>query len=201
MPLITKILKRIGIGVGLVVLLCSSKTAQAQYADDYRYPDSVFVSAHSPNKATFYSAILPGLGQIYNEMYWKVPLIYAGIGSLVYYTNYNNFVYNKYKDAYDIQLRIDKGEDGLESKYPNYSADNLKRLKDNWRRNRDLCIIGIGIFYVAQIIDADVDAHLFDYDMSEDLSMRVEPVLIQNEVFNFKTQYSSSIGLRCSIQF
>jgi hypothetical protein len=201
MPLITKILKRIGIGVGLVVLLCSSKTAQAQYADDYRYPDSVFVRAHSPNKATFYSAILPGLGQIYNEMYWKVPLIYAGIGSLVYYTNYNNFVYNKYKDAYDIQLRIDKGEDGLESKYPTYSADNLKRLKDNWRRNRDLCIIGIGIFYVAQIIDADVDAHLFDYDMSEDLSMRVEPVLIQNEVFSFKTQYSSSIGLRCSIQF
>jgi hypothetical protein len=201
MPLITKILKRIGIGVGLVVLLCSGKTAQAQYADDYRYPDSVFVRAHSPNKATFYSAILPGLGQIYNEMYWKVPLIYAGIGSLVYYTNYNNFVYNKYKDAYDIQLRIDKGEDGLESKYPTYSADNLKRLKDNWRRNRDLCIIGIGIFYVAQIIDADVDAHLFDYDMSEDLSMRVEPVLIQNEVFSFKTQYSSSIGLRCSIQF
>ena len=201
MPLIEKILKRIIVGVGLVLLLCSSKTTVAQYAEDYRYSDSVFVNAHSPNRATFYSAILPGMGQIYNKMYWKVPLIYGGIGSLIYYTNYNNYKYNLYKDAYNIKLRINNGEDGLVSDYPNASADNLKRAKDTWRRYRDLCIIGIGVFYVAQIIDADVDAHLFDYDMSEDLSMRVEPVLIQNDVFNYKAQYSSAIGLRCSIRF
>ncbi len=195
------IIRNFVIGAGIFLMLSFPDKADAQYALDYRYPDSVFLSAHSPNKATFYSAILPGLGQVYNQKYWKVPIIYAGFGSLIYYTNYNNFVYNKYKYAYNIQLRIDNGEIGLEHDYPGASADNLKRAKDTWRRYRDLAIISIGVLYVLQILDADVDANLFDYDISEDLSMKIEPVLLPNEVYNYKVSSSSTLGLRCSIQF
>ena len=191
------------IGVVGILLLGISKEAHAQYVTDYRTPDSTFINTHSPNKATFYSAILPGLGQIYNKKYWKVPIIYAGFGGLFYYLNYNSYVYDKYKNAYNIKLRIEGGELGLDEEdlFPDASAATLRDQKDNWRRNRDLSIIGIGLLYVIQIIDADVDANLFDYDISEDLSMRLDPILIENRAFNPNTSSSSTIGLRCSIKF
>jgi len=184
-------------------MLCNAETVKAQYVDDYRFSDSIFIYTHSPNKATFYSAILPGLGQIYNHKYWKVPLIYGGIGSLMYYTSHNNYWYNKFKDAYNLQVRIENGETELvpEPRFEDWSADMLKRQKDTWRRYRDLCIIGIGVFYVAQILDANVDANLFTYDMSEDLSMQIEPVLIPNEVYSYTSNSSNTLGLRCSIRF
>ena len=196
-----KIIRKFIIGVSFIFMLGISESTKAQYVTDYRIPDSIFLNTHSPNKATFYSAILPGLGQIYNQKYWKVPIIYAAFGGFMYYANYNNFVYNKYKDAYNIQLRIDGGEIGLEPAYPGASADNLKRQKDLWRRYRDLTFIGIGVLYVIQILDADVDAHLFDYDMTEDLTMRIEPTLLNNQMYNYKTNSSTTLGLRCSIRF
>ncbi|MDA3890050.1 MAG: DUF5683 domain-containing protein [Salinivirgaceae bacterium] len=182
-------------------MLFITKNGNAQYTPDYRTPDSTFLFSHSPNKATFYSAILPGLGQIYNGKYWKVPIIYAGIGGLIYYTNYTNYVYKKYKDGYNVKLRIKNGEVGVEDNYERYGEENLKRLKDQWRRWRDLNIVGLGLIYVAQILDADVDAHLFDYDVSEDLTLRIEPVLIPNQVYNYKTESATTLGLRCAIQF
>jgi len=189
------------ISTSVIFMLCTTTTIKAQYVEDYRFSDSVFINSHSPNKATFYSAILPGLGQIYNKKYWKVPLIYAGIGGLIYYTRYNSFVYNKYNNAYNIQVRIDNGETELEPVYPDRPADNLKQTKETWRRYRDLCIIGIGVFYVAQILDANVDANLFYYDMSENLSMTVDPVILPNETLNYNSNFSCALGLRCSIRF
>lgn len=174
--------------------------AKAQFAPDYRFPDSTFVYSHSPNKATFYSAVLPGLGQIYNKKYWKVPIIYAGFGGLIYYVNYNNSIYSKYKDAYAIKLRIEKGELGLEDPYPKRSSENLKSGKDTWRRYRDLSIIGVGLLYVLQILDANVDAHLFNYDVSNDLSFKIEPTLINEYNYSIPNT-STSLGLKCSINF
>ena len=191
------------VGLSTILLLSITEDTHAQYVLDYQTPDSTFMYSHSPNKATFYSAILPGLGQIYNKKYWKVPIIYAGFGGLIYYVNYNNFVYAKYKDAYQIKLRIESGELGLEEEdpFPNASSNQIKGQKDNWRRYRDLSIIGIGLLYVLQILDADVDAHLFDYDVSEDISMRFNPIIMENKVFSTNTSSSSTIGLRCSIKF
>jgi hypothetical protein len=185
----------------VIFLFHNNDVLKAQYAPDYNTSDSVFIYSHSPVKATFYSAVLPGLGQIYNKKYWKVPIIYAGFGGLIYYVNYNNFVFKKYKEAYDIKLRIERGELGLEDmdSYPTASSDQLRSQKDIWRRYRDLSIIGIGILYVMQIIDADVDANLFDYDMSEDLSMRIEPYIINSTYI--ESDFSSTLGLRCSIKF
>lgn len=193
--------KKLVLGAFVIVVLTGVKTASAQYAPDYRYPDSTFVFSHSPNKATFYSAILPGLGQIYNKKYWKVPIIYAGFVGLAYYTNYTNYVYKKYKDVYNVKLRIEAGEVGLESEYTG-SAENFRRTKDNWRRYRDMNIIGIGVLYVVQILDASVDAHLFDYDVSQDLSMRLEPAILPNQMYLNKPDQSQAVlGISCAIKF
>lgn len=188
------------VGFVALLLLLGVKSSQAQYAPDYRYPDSVFVNSHSPNKATFYSAILPGMGQIYNKKYWKVPIIYAGFAGLLYYTNYTNYVYNKYKDSYNIKLRIEAGEVGLDD--VEGSAENLRRTKDTWKRYRDMNLIGFGVLYVAQILDASVDAHLFDYDVSQDLSMRVQPTLLPNVMYQYQDQQSQTLlGVTCAIKF
>ena len=190
-------------GLICILIICKPEDSTAQYVDDYQVPDSAFMYTHSPNKASFYSAILPGLGQIYNKKYWKVPIIYAGFGGLVYYVGYNNYNYLKYKDAYDIKLRIDNGEIGLEDedKYPGIPTTQMRGWKDTWHRYRDLSIIGIGLLYVIQIIDADVDAYLFNYDVSEDLSMHISPIIIGNQTFSSNTNSSSTVGLRCSITF
>lgn len=184
-------------------LLLNSSQTYAQKGPDYETTtDSVFLITHNPHKATFLSILVPGLGQIYNEKYWKVPIIYAGFTGLIYYANYNNFVYNKYKNAYNVKLKIDAGATGLSDEYEGYSTENLRNLKDDWRRYRDLVYISAGLLYVMQILDANVDAHLFDYDISEDLSMRIEPAVIQNPNLVMNSNYNNSaIGFRCAIRF
>ncbi len=184
----------------LFITICGKPKAEAQYVKDYKPNDTTYFTKHLPHKATFLSSLIPGLGQIYNKKYWKLPLIYGGFTALAYYAGYNNFVYKEYKKGYKVKLLIANGDSTLTDKFKYASAENLLTQRDNWRRNRDLCIIGMGLLYVAQIIDANVDAHLFDYDISEDLSMRVEPVYIDPRMFMYKNS-QASIGLRCTISF
>jgi len=186
----------------LFLLFCFLPAAtKAQFAGEYQQADSTFLSNHSPHRATFLSALVPGLGQIYNQKYWKVPIIYAGFGGMIYYVNYNNFVYEKYKNAYNIKIRIADGETGLIDPFPGAGKDYMQRLKDSRRRYRDLMYISIGILYVMQIIDADVDAHLFYFDMSEDLSLKIEPVVSPVEPMFIGEGSTASLGLRCAIRF
>lgn len=162
----------------------------------------------SPKKASIYAALFPGLGQIYNRKYWKLPIVYGGYAGLIYVLGWNN---NQYKDFFqgyriiaahsstaDMKLEERKFLDNL-IKNPSISLDNpstfkyistqLKSGKDYYRRNRDLTIIGIAALHVLSIIDASVDANLFDFDISDDLSMRIEPMPVflgdQNLVMGF----------------
>jgi hypothetical protein len=183
-----------------IILFFFTVKGNAQFGPDYYQSDSSFLKTHSPLKATFMSAVVPGLGQIYNQKYWKTPVIYAGFVGLFYYANYNNFVYKKYQDAYNIKIRIKNGEDLIDP-YPAANESNLQSQKDIWRRYRDLMYICIGLVYVAQIIDADVDANLFDFDVDQDLSFRVEPVLIPIQPDNYNISSNTSFGIRCAIQF
>jgi len=145
---------------------------------------------HSPKKASIYSAILPGLGQAYNKKYWKIPIIYAGIGTIGYFIAWNNTIYKKYKLAYNDL--IDKDPDtnshldldnakywNLDdpTEYANFKSA-LSRQSDYNRRNRDLLIISMFGFYGLNIIDASVDAHFFDFDISEDLTMNWQPAVL-----------------------
>ncbi len=145
---------------------------------------------HSPKKATIYSAILPGLGQAYNKKYWKIPLIYVGFGTIGYFIDWNNENYQFNKLAY-AHLTDDDPETNIfmeieavqyynlnnPSHFQNFK-DGLQKRQEYYRRNRDLLIISMAGFYGLNIIDASVDAHLFNFDISDDLTLNWQPSMI-----------------------
>ncbi len=141
-------------------------------------PDSLQKAEHSPTKATIYSMILPGLGQAYNKKYWKIPIVYAGFGVFYYFISFNSKEYHAWDDAYRHSLsNTDDSEppvNDYEAMYGDY-PQTMKDQKDFYRRNRDLTYILTGIWYLLNIVDATVDAHLFSWEVDDQLSLRVEP--------------------------
>ena len=131
----------------------------------------------SPRKAAILSSTLPGLGQIYNKKYWKIPIIYAGLLTSAYYINDNNVQYKRYKDAY--LKRLDNNQDN-DDFVGEYSSGDLLILKDFYRRNREVSILCFVGTYIINVLDASVDAHLFDYDISEDISLQITPTSTTN---------------------
>ncbi len=151
--------------------------------------DSLFIANHSPRKAVIYSAVLPGLGQVYNRKYWKVPIVYAGLGGLAYGIKFNGDRYQFYKDKYKYML------DNKVNEWEGISLKEAEFYKNYHRRYRDLFSILTAGFYIIQIVDASVDANLIDYDISDDLSLLIDPVLIPFQNGNH------SFGLRCCLSF
>jgi hypothetical protein len=161
---------------------------------------------HSPRKAAMYSAILPGLGQAYNRKWWKIPIVYGGFASLGYFIKWNNGEYNTakiaYKDLTDDDPATDSFMDLKQIQY--YDLDspsdvaNLKKgltsSQDYYRRNRDLLIIVTIAFYGLNIIDASVDGHFFNFDISDDLTMKVKPALLKEKNQNI-------LCLNCTFNF
>ena len=152
-------------------------------------------------KATTLSTICPGAGQIYNKSYWRVPIIIGGMASTIYTIDWNNRGYQRFKTAYTLCVDYEKNP----GKYPNgapdefrgaYSSTFLKNLKDSYRRNRDLCILLTAGVYILNIIDAHVDAHLKDFDISDDLAVNVEPFFGTTSVDTKPT-----LGLNLSVNF
>ena len=131
----------------------------------------------SPRKAAILSSTLPGLGQIYNKKYWKIPIIYAGLLTSAYYINDNNVQYKLYKDAYLKRLDNNPDNDNFVGEY---SSGDLLILKDFYRRNREVSILCFVGTYIINVLDASVDAHLFDYDISEDISLQMTPTSTAN---------------------
>lgn len=148
---------------------------------------------HSPRTAMILSAVIPGLGQAYNKKYWKIPVVYAALGTTVYFFDYNNKLYKEYKQAY-----INK-TDTLSStvdNYPYYSEEQLKVFQDDYRRFRDLNVILTALFYTINIVDAYVDAQMVTFDVSDDLSLQISPAL------NFHSlKQKPSAGLTLSLRF
>lgn len=189
-------LKRISLLIGALLLMAVAPlTAHAQYADGYDIPDSTYHAMHKPNKATFMSSLVPGLGQYYNQQYWKIPIIYGGFTGLIYYASYNNYVYKKYRREYKWATDDD---DRTVSKYP---AANTERLKDTWRRYRDICFIGIGALYLLQVIDANVDAHFFDFTIDKDLSIKADPMLMPDFTEVSGSRTSTPLGVNITVTF
>jgi hypothetical protein len=152
--------------------------------------------AHSIKRAALYSAALPGLGQIYNRKAWKVPIIYAGFGVLGYFIYSNNDEYQLYKEAYVYVANSETYP--IDNPYVDkYDQDQLQRAMDYYRRNRDLSIIITSLWYVLNILEAYVDAHFFDYDVSEDLSLQFSPAI--NPIFARSTAINP--GLKITLNF
>lgn len=182
--------------ISLSIVLAIPFTSGAQGKSDYKaVPDSVIEKQHSPTKATIMSACLPGLGQIYNKKYWKVPIIYAGLGIMTYFIVFNTNEYITYKCAY-----IEKSYGDTAGNYADlvnkYSAENLLSAREYYRRNLEISILITALLYTLNIIDAAVDAHLYTYNISKDLSLRIEPVILPPLPYN---RYVS--GIRFCFRF
>jgi len=166
--------------ITLVVFITISSigVAQSSDLDTINISDTIKVKAvktHSPTKATLFSVALPGLGQVYNKKYWKVPIVYAGIGVSMYFAVSNHQSFNKFKSAYAI--RVD-GDDNTVDQYDGVLSDtSLEANMDYYQRNRDLSYIVAGLFYVLNIVDAAVDAHLFNFPKNDNLSFNLQPSL------------------------
>lgn len=132
---------------------------------------------HSPKKAALYSAVLPGAGQVYNKKYWKVGVIAAGAGALIYGLNFNQRNFSLYKSEL---IKRQQNLGGLDANLELYTDANLSELQDFYRRNRDLTVVGLALLYALNIIDATVDAHLYDFNVSDDLSLRIRPTMISS---------------------
>ncbi len=140
---------------------------------------------HSPRKATLLSTALPGLGQVYNKKAWKIPIIYTGFAVLGYFIKTNNDQYLYYRDAFRIRERGDSSN-AIFIKYQDADPAQLQAARDYYRRNRDLCYIFTGFLYLLNIADADVDAHLFYFDVSDKLSVNWKPSFYQgNNLRNY----------------
>jgi hypothetical protein len=130
---------------------------------------------YSPKKALLYAAVLPGLGQVYTKKYWKLPLVYGGIGATAYAINFYQEGYQKYRG--ELFYNLENGLSSPSAINPNvrFTTAQLRTLTDRFRRERDFMIVIMMGVYVLQMIDAHVDAHLKEFDLNPNLQVRVEP--------------------------
>lgn len=160
----------------------------------------------TPMRAMWLSALCPGLGQIYNHRYWKLPIVIGAFVGLTYGTAWNNRMLNDYSKAYRDISDNDPNTRSYMDFYPptvkesdldkTWLTSTLKNRKDYYRRYRDICIIGIAAVYLLNVIDAYVDASMMHFDVSPDLSLRWGPAVINNE-----SSPLPSIGMGCSFNF
>ena len=141
-----------------------------------------------PKKATLLSAILPGAGQVYNGKSWKVPILYAGILTDLYFVQYNHKRYDRFREAL---FALDKGKP---NPFPSLNRAALVRNVDYWRQNRDLTLLLLLGIYALNLVDANVDAHLSGFDISEDLTLKVAPQI-------GTLSASNSMGFSLTLQF
>lgn len=128
---------------------------------------------HSPKKAAAFSAVIPGLGQAYNKKWWKIPIVYAAIGTSTGFIVYNQRKYALFKKAYITRLNGDP-EDPT---YQPYSTDQLFDIQNTYHNWRDISIVVTAAFYTLNILDAAVDAHFFRYNIDNDISLEISPNL------------------------
>lgn len=179
----------------LLTLFCSGTASAQSDSIAAELPDSVMEKMHSPTRATLMSMCLPGLGQIYNKKYWKVPIIYAGFGVMAYFIYTNTDEYLNYKCAY-----IESSYGNMNGNYSNlvqrYSKDELLSAREYYRRNLEISILLTAVWYALNILDATVDAHLYSYNISEKLTLKIEPAIQPATLYTKQTG-----GLKLCLKF
>ena len=151
----------------------------------------------NPGRAAIYSALLPGLGQAYNGEYWKIPVYYTGLLAAGYFVYFNNLNYVRFKRIYGEATNKEVPYIGP------ITADQAKYYKDSYRRLRDYSIVALGLVYILQIIDANVFAVMYDFEVTDDISIRMEPTVITpDNNFAFKGGPSGeAVGMKIGINF
>ena len=151
----------------------------------------------SSGRAAIYSALLPGLGQAYNGEYWKIPVYYTGLLAAGYFVYFNNLNYLRFKRIYAEATNPEISYSGP------VTSDQAKYYKDSYRRLRDYSIVALGLVYILQIIDANVFAVMYDFEVTDDISIRMEPTVITpDNNFAFKGGPSGeAVGMKIGINF
>jgi len=182
----------------IFAMLCSNLVAREFTVpkDSQKISISQQKKVFSPKRASIYAALFPGLGQVYNGKYWKLPIVYGGYVGLIYVLGWNSNNYNDFFNAYKTiakyqavgqMSKVDKDYLNELFKIPYWDLNinpshfdsfktQLKGGKDFYRRNRDMSVIAIAALHVLSIIDASVDANLADFDINDSLSMHIEPM-------------------------
>lgn len=156
---------------------------------DYKPYDAL-----APARAAFYSAIVPGLGQAYNGKYWKIPIVYTALGVGVYFYLNNDEQYDRYRDAYKMRLAGKTNDEfSDENGDPILTNDGLIEAQKFYQRNKEISILVIAGMYVLNIIDANVDAHLAQFNVDEDLSFK--PAMNYDN-FSGKTNFGLSLNYK-----
>ena len=157
----------------------------------------------APSKAAFYSAVLPGLGQIYNKRYWKVPIVYGAIGGSIYAYTWNNDSYRRFRTAFKRRQAgftddefYDINGDNQPNDPPDLDSGDLENQQERFQRDRDLWLVVSIALYALNIVDANVDAHLKQFNIDDDLSFDFQPFLDLNQVTNDPTY-----GMALTIKF
>jgi len=166
----------------IIVFQGFSQESEVLKIKDTVFGNSIKYDPLSPSKAAFYSAILPGLGQAYNKKYWKIPFVYAALGSGVYFYSTNNTNYNRARDAFKL-LKAGKPHefDGLNGNIL-LSEDALVRAQKSYKKDRDLSLLVTVALYVLQVVEASTNAHLLQHNIDNQLT--INPKLIKNSVTN-----------------
>ncbi|MEN3322888.1 DUF5683 domain-containing protein [Mariniflexile soesokkakense] len=192
------------------LLFCCFLSAQEKNNKKKELPEAISVDSVieiknpynplSPAKAAFYSAVLPGLGQAYNKRYWKIPIVYGGLATGIYFYSTNNKEYNRYRDAYKSRLAGFKTDEfyfdsqGNQLSTPRVTTDGLQRGQKFYRKNKEISLLVTLGIYALNIIDANVDAHLMQYNVDENLSLA--PHFKINEI-----DATSNLGLTLNFKF
>jgi hypothetical protein len=154
-------------------------------------------NTHSPAAATILSTLIPGMGQVYNKKYWKVPIVYGGLSTLYFLVNWNNRGYIRFKNAIS-QYPNDEFNKGVKPYVR--TKEEFELYRDIYRKNRDISFVGMIAFYALNIIDANVDANLYDWNINDDLAFRIEPTII-NSNFASSVYPEPAFGITCRFNF
>lgn len=187
---------------GILLLVLISPALRAQDSVTVMRDDSLimeskdtvllksYASRYDPRRALLLAAVLPGLGQIYNKKYWKLPLVYGGFISIGYGLNFYQSGYRKYKNQLFDNLNTDPSDESLLNTQSKFTTSQLRTIVNRYRRERDFMIILMAGMYLLQIVDAHVDAHLKEFDLNPNLQVSIEPTIEQNAMLGRQTGVS-----------
>jgi len=165
-------------------------------------PDSLLIQREvmnplGPSKAAFYSAVLPGLGQLYNKRYWKVPIVWGALGGSIYMYTRSNTSYQRFRTAFKRrQAGFFDDEFNGEGRFPFFEPNVLENQQERFQQDRDLWLVATIALYILNIVEANVDAHLKQFNIDDDLSFDFQPYLDLDPITN-----SPNYGMAVTIKF
>ena len=182
----------------ILIFICFTCNIQAQKNNNLKLKknDSISftkdaIDPLSPAKAAFYSAVLPGLGQAHNKQYWKIPIVYGGLATGISIYSWQNKEYKRYRDAYKRRVLGFTDDEFVEDEITDETIIDAQRYH---KKNRDLAVLGTVLFYIINILDANVSAHLAQFNVNEDLTLN--PNIYQDEI-----SFQPKLGVTLNYQF